>query len=440
MSDYKMLVWYGYDKTFKTFPSQIIPVLIKRYPNGSNAYYLKDTKETSVALSNGPSSHQPISLSFTVDEIKRLFPDKSSYQIAPILRDKINTFLLSTFSVGELIYDFICPVTNSSVHQFDAIYRGGDPVTVSESVLLKIKALVGISEEEEERWLSTIPDLTFQKEQIDPYPILDEAYILTLSVPFEVSELEVEFIAKCAFISNAYVNRWLCPYANRISWKVNEGSGTINVPIWDIDDAKGYEELLSLDYFVDAGSTDAGGSRGEILNPVRPQDPFSIQLSDGKWYLLPESIETDPDFKFPPLKTPSGSDTFVFEGKTYNGADVESMIPSEDNWRIKNISRVVPQIAQGLLPFVKPYPGVRLGDADDRLLFTKDEAGIVVSTRPDKYILGTYSSDVDMEYVKKRYTEAWNDGAFLTNGGHVNYKDSMSPIPFAHIRKIDIIL
>ena len=419
-----MLVWYGYEKTFKSFSPKITPILVKRYPNGSNAYYLKDDYQS--ALLDNPKSHIPISLSFSSDEIKRLFPDKSAYQISPILQDKINTFLLGTFSIGDLIYDFIYS-NESNLHQYNAIYIGGDPVTVSESVLFKIKSIIGISEAEEEKWLASIPDQTFQKEQIDPYPILDEAYILTLSVPFEVSELELEFIAKCAFISNAFINRWLCPYANRISWKVNEESGTINVPIWNIDDAKGYEELLDLEYFED--------DEQNILTLARPRDRFSIQLSDGNWYYIPESIAADPDFEIPVL-----SETFVFEGKKYNVTEVENELVTEDNWKIKNISRVAPQIAQGLLPFVKPYPVVKLTDAEDRLTFTKDEAGIVVSLNPDKYILGVYSGDTSMDQIQQRYTSIWNDGGFLTNGGHVNYKDSMSPISFSNVRKLNILL
>lgn len=409
------VIWYGYEFSF----SQIKPVAVKKHPNGSNAYYFdprtEDEKEKLRDFIRVNKSHSIVRFEYTDFELSTRTP----YELTPLLVEKVNRVIMGPHSSQTLIEDMAYHLdTEKMIHTFTAVYPDGDPVTVPKNILLQI-----LDTEGAEGGGTEGAGGDTNSDEINIF--YDEALIASLSIPFKVSDIEAEFVAKSLFVFNAYYNQFLRPYANRIGWKSVNGIGTVNLPLWTSEDMDSYSDNLADDFF----------DLDNLLVLGTPNRPGSIKLSDGKWYLLPEEVPFDEGATIPTSK-----DKFTYNGKEYFSSGIIYQVDTENNLYTKSISRVNLELSEGLLPFENYYPEIYYPDADDRISVIKDEAGIAVYTNPDKYILGTYSSDVSLDKIKSRYSDLWSRGSFLTNGGHANYKDSMSPIDYGFIRKIDVLL
>lgn len=403
--------WYGYDSDVSSIP-ELIPALVSRKANGSNEYQFPKTVNLGKNL---PPSHVKLVLEITRDQSKAIFGERWPDEISMILKKETHDFLWGHSSFGHVIDDFLYELDRkTNISKYTAVYEDGSPITVAKDVLNRWLDYIKLPLDEKRKELAAVPEDLKQTHQINPNILVDEPDIVQYSLPFPVSELEAEWIVKCMFITAAYANQWLRPYAKRISWRVLREDdiatcATLGLPVWTTADEIVYENYIS--------SLDM-----PELNPDRTRS--GILLSDGKWYVLPEYVPRDED-----AIIPVSNEDVTFEGKKYLVAEILENPHAEKS--LLNLARVADEMVQGLLPFSKPYPVSMLRDGSDRIKIGKIEGSFVISVEPDGHILGV--TDSSAEKIEEIYQRHWNLGAFLTNGGHARYIDSHSSIPSSHI-------
>lgn len=425
-----MFVYYAYD-SYVTGQG-LTPVIKKTKPNGSNCYYFnkQDLVKIEALL---PPSHVSLDIPERILPInKRL----NVFENAKVLK-AFCEYLLKPPGTLEVIVHTINYEEGISKGEgyYYPVYKDGDMITIPEkdvdTYLTKIKSMYQEDVIEKPAIQESLKPGNSRSS--DSCYLYDEPHIVTFPAPYldvGKEKLHLEYLAWIAFINVCKVNRWLRPYAGRVSHKMvgitAEGgsvAGSIMIPYWDENSTNEFEaisEIISI----------------KLPDPTLKNEDV-LRLSDGNKYPYPFKVG---------WSIPSNDFRSVnFRDEIWDLVAIKSsQVPMVD-WRLKNFSRVSEFIPKGVVPlfddedeyYPEPSPLLKIS-AKDRIKVEEDKAGVVVSLVPNCLILGSHGSNIGLDRIEKFYEKLWSNGTFLNNYGHNKYRDNYSKVDEKGIRLIHL--
>lgn len=363
----EIVTWYGLDSVI----GDIEYIHKTERPNGSHRYYLNQDK-----IRDLPASDVPIIINY----IPKNWPE--SAKLTKNIKKSLNRLLLPLNPYIDIIDDVILKDGN-----YYAIYSDGGPVTLAARTL--------------ERIISQFQLINFEKAQrIDTYAKdiqEDEIAINIQESKFDKLDYDTALVARTYSLKK------------RLS-ELDPINLSLDQPYLADIDVGNREDLLKIEYRFRVG--------------------------------FEKSIEEDPSLE-------NYANLFTVSDLPANGSLITFPYWDESNLNIyqEYMDLDLPQgvrratlradqdyitLSNGLsyqLPFKRNRRDWQINDAQFRLEFVEDEAGLVVTAQPNQFILGSFSPEYarsNIDSIKNDFIRMWNTGEFLSNYGKHKYTDSFS--------------
>jgi hypothetical protein len=238
-----------------------------------------------------------------------------------------------------------------------------------------------------------------------------------IGVPYKVNSLQIEYVAKCAFIHVAFFNIYLRSQVGRINWLSLNEVGTIIIPSFDSNDEIKYNEAI----------INLMNELGNVSKPQKTWRPGHIKLTNNLWYTISSKIKYDYNYNF--IKQKQNVNLFLEK----LSPKIESLNISV--WKYDNVVKVEKHIDEGLLPFEKINPLKNFNDFKTRIVVLEDNK-VAVWSGKNYYIISIFTGNNDPEKIKNVFYDLWKYGYLLTDYGKYLHQDEFTYIPKHEIKSM----
>lgn len=373
------MIWYGFQAD--VVKSNISSKLLCEGLNGSNKY------EISVEESHDlPESHSVLMLDYARDNIF-----ERSIKLKNITNEFFKISLVSDWKISEK-------------DMYVALDKNGCEISLQVEELRRLQRYVD----------SGYHKASKQGEKISAKGV-SECSSVFIGIPYEVDEMQVEYVAKCSFVHVANSNMYIRGHADRINWLSLNGVGTVIVPSFGSGDKSRYDSAVLL----------LGDQLENIIFPKKTWSPGHIKLSDGRWYRLGEGISY---YKNHDLQEQNNKVSKFFEQLDPLMEKINITV-----WKYDNITRVKSDVSRGILPFEKINPTKYYDDYLTRIIPVENNK-IAIWSGKNYYTVAKFKDGDDLETIRDVFYDMWKYGYILTDYGKYLHQDQFTYIPKREIK------